>query len=372
MNPLTAETIENLKTDLGNGIGFPAAWYTDAGITELEYNHIFHKSWQYFCRTAQLENSGDYVTGTVGRTPVVAVRDGEKINAFINVCRHRRHLVMEGCGNKKVMVCHYHAWSYELNGKLKGAPRSDGDESFCKEELGLLPAKAEVWGPWVFINLDTEAPPLAQKLGKLPEIIAESGLVLNDLVFHDRSEWKARANWKVMLENYLECYHCSIAHPGFSQMIDVDAAAYLLQPHDGFTSQIAHVKPSALSGQGKKPKYNAIGAVTQAQYHCLFPNFTININPGFPNLSIDVWLPMGPNLAQGFSEQYFGADVDPAFAEELIAFNVEVGNEDDELTDAVQQGLIGGQPARGRYLRNAEPLPIHFNKHILSALSAAV
>lgn len=372
MKTLTTATIETLRAELEEGIGFPSEFYTDPAITELEYTHLFHRSWQYFCRAAELEVNGDYVTGTVGRTPIVVVRQGESLNALVNVCRHRRHLVMEGCGNQKVMLCHYHGWSYGLDGSLKGAPRADGDADFCKEAFGLLPARVDTWGPWVFVNLDVEAGPLARTLGRLPDIIAESGLELAELEFHGRTEWRARANWKVMLENFLECYHCAIAHPGFSEMIDVDPDAYVLEPHEWFSSQVAHVKVSALSGEGKKPKYDAGGAIKQAQYHWLFPNFTININPGFPNLSIDVWLPLGPDRAQGFSEQYFGADVDPGFAKELMAFNQEVGNEDDELTDAVQRGLLGGQPARGRYIRHAEQLPIHFNRHILNALAGAV
>jgi choline monooxygenase len=367
--PITADQIATLKAELEQGIGFPAEWYTDERFAEVEYERIFHKSWQYFCRTAELVNKGDYVTGLVGRTPVVVINEGTHLNAFVNVCRHRRHLVMEGCGNKKVMLCHYHGWSYGMDGSLKGAPRAERDANFCKDDLGLLPAKVETWGPWVFVTLDAHSAPLAQTLGRLPDIIAGSGIVLDELEFHGRTDWQARANWKVMLENYLECYHCAIAHPGFSQMIDVDAGAYTLEPHEWFSSQIAHVKPSALSGEGKKPKYAAAGSVTQAQYHWLFPNFTININPGFPNLSIDVWLPLGANRAQGFSEQYFGKDVDETFARELIAFNDEVGREDDELTDAVQRGLIGGQPARGRYMPREEQLPIHFNRHILNALA---
>jgi Phenylpropionate dioxygenase and related ring-hydroxylating dioxygenases, large terminal subunit len=372
MNTLTVETLASLEADLEQGIGFPAEFYTDPAITELEYAHIFHRSWQYFCRTAQLANHGDTVTGVVGRTPVVVVRQGDAINAFVNVCRHRRHLVAEGCGNRKILLCHYHGWSYGLDGSLKAAPRADGDEGFCKADFGLIPARAETWGPWVFVHLDPAAAPLAETLGRLPDIVASSGIDLEALEFHGRTEWEAKANWKVMLENYLECYHCAIAHPGFSQMIDVDPDAYVLEPHEWFSSQIAHVKASALSGEGKKPKYAAAGAITQAQYHWLFPNFTININPGFPNLSLDVWLPLGPNRAHGFSEQYFGAGVDEAWAKELMAFNEEVGAEDDELTDAVQQGLIGGQPARGRYIRHAEQLPIHFNRHILRALRGAV
>jgi hypothetical protein len=103
----------------------------------------------------------------------------------------------------------------------------------------------------------------------------------------------------------------------------------------------------------------------------LWPNVTININPGFPNLSIDVWAPDGPNKAKGFSEQYFAPGVSEKFAHDLIAFNKQVGYEDDVLTNSVQKGLLGGIPDRGRFLTNSEHLCIHFQKLIVQALSAA-
>jgi hypothetical protein len=110
--------------------------------------------------------------------------------------------------------------------------------------------------------------------------------------------------------------------------------------------------------------------VHQAQYHLLWPNFTININPGFPNLSIDVWLPDGANDAQGFSEQFFGPGVSEEFARELIEFNARVGEEDDELTSSVQRSLIGGQPDRGRFLASSEHLIVHFQKLVVKMLGA--
>ena len=98
---------------------------------------------------------------------------------------------------------------------------------------------------------------------------------------------------------------------------------------------------------------------------------TININPGFPNLSVDVWVPDGPNATKGFSEQYFAPGVTEEFARELIAFNNEVGAEDDLLTNSVQRGLLGGLPERGRFLTNSEHLVIHFQKLIVDAMTAA-
>jgi choline monooxygenase len=173
-----------------------------------------------------------------------------------------------------------------------------------------------------------------------------------------------------MLENYLECYHCAVAHPGFSAAIDVDQDSYKLTEHEWYSSQVGYVRNSALEGQSKIPIYDARGSVKQAQYHLLWPNLTININPGFANLSVDFWLPDGPNQARGFSEQYFAPGVDKKWAEELIHFNQEVGAEDDVLTNSVQRGLIGGVPSVGRFLTNSEHLCVHFQKLIVKAMLA--
>jgi len=97
-----------------------------------------------------------------------------------------------------------------------------------------------------------------------------------------------------------------------SSVIDVDPDAYQLRPYEWFSSQVAPVRPSVLQGKSKKAAYDAQGAVTQAQYHFLWPNFTININPGHPNLSIDVWLPDGPERTRGFSEHACPPDRGPS------------------------------------------------------------
>ena len=107
----------------------------------------------------------------------------------------------------------------------------------------------------------------------------------------------------------------------------------------------------------------------EAQYHLLWPNMTISINPGFPNLSIDVWNPDGPTHTSGISEQYFAPGVTEAFARELIEFNAQVGAEDDALTSSVQRGLAGGLPDRGRFLTNSEHLVVHFQKLVAAAVT---
>jgi choline monooxygenase len=363
------ESYSALATALERGETLPSHWYTDPTITERERNQIFRKTWSYVGPANELKNIGDYMTGYVGDIPVVVIRNETGLTALVNVCRHRRHEVMKGRGNTKVMQCGYHAWTYDLTGCLKGAPRTAAEPGFRLEDYPLLPLKVDTLGPWVFVNVDREADSLASQYGKVLDVIAQSGIDLDSLELYSRVDWESYSNWKTMLENYLECYHCAVAHPGFSAAIDVLPENYNLGIHGWFMSQVGHVRQSALEGRSQVKIYDARGEVAQAQYHVLFPNMTININPGFPNLSIDVWRPNGPNGCTGFSEQYFAPGVTKEFADELIEFNRQVGAEDDDLTDSVQRGLRAGIPERGRFLTGAEHLVGHFQKLIASAVT---
>jgi choline monooxygenase len=269
------------------------------------------------------------------------------------------------------MQCGYHAWTYDLAGGLQRAPRSAAEPDFRLQDFPLLPIRVEALGPFVFVNLDASAPTARDCYGPVLDIIAGSGIDLGTLMLHSRSDWQARANWKAMLENYLECYHCAVAHPGFSAAIDVRPDVYTLASHGWFSSQAGRVRPAALEGKAKIELYDVRGEVAESQYHFLWPNLTININPGFPNLSVDVWLPDGTSATHGFSEQYFGPGVDEGFAQALVAFNKQVAQEDDNLTDSVQQGLAGGLPERGRFLTKSEQLVTDFQKMVVRALSGA-
>ena len=365
------ETPVALLAGLDRGESLPARWYTDPSITEREITHVFRKSWNYIGSLSQLRAIGDYVTGYAGGVPVVVLRNEGGLAGFVNVCRHRRHEVMKGRGKATMMQCGYHAWTYDLTGGLRRVPRSAAEPNFRLEDFPLLPLRTETLGPFVFVNLDAGAPSVQSCYGPVLDLIARSGVVLDTLEPYNREQWRSHANWKTMLENYLECYHCAVAHPGFNAAIDVRPDVYKLEAHGYFSSQTGQVRPAALQGKSKIKLYDVTGTVAQSQYHFLWPNMTININPGFPNLSIDIWTPDGPNATKGISEQFFGPGVDQGFAQELVAFNKQVAKEDDTLTDSVQLGLLGGLPDRGRFLTNSEHLVIHFQKMIVNALGGA-
>ncbi|HVA32830.1 MAG TPA: SRPBCC family protein [Candidatus Baltobacteraceae bacterium] len=360
---------EDLIAAIDRGESLPVSWYTDPDFTNLELQKIFRKTWQYVGPLSDLQKTGDFISGFCGDVPVAAVRNETGLTGFVNVCRHRRHQVMKGRGNVKMLQCGYHAWTYDLTGCLKGAPRSQMEPDFNLNDYPLLPARAEALGPWVFVNLDLNARPLSYYFGDVLGLLAQSGLDLNSLQLWERDEWEARANWKTMLENFLECYHCAVAHPSFSAAIDVRPENYALTTYDWVLSQVGNVRQSALEGKSAVKIYDVHGSLDHAQYHLLWPNFTLSINPGVPNLSIDVWLPYGPNRAKGFSEHYFGPGVTRQQAEEMIAFNAEVGAEDDELTNSVQLGLISGLPPKGRFLTRSEHLAVDFLKMVAAAMT---
>ena len=158
-----------------------------------------------------------------GDVPVLLVRGSEgRLRAFLNVCRHRGSLVCEGEGRRETLQCPYHAWTYDLDGSLRSAPRSEREPGFDHRRPRPVPLSVGDWGPFVFVNPDSATRPRsADVLGPLPELLAAGGIDVENLRFLRRDEGEYAANWKVCCENYLECYHCQVAHPGFSRVVDV-------------------------------------------------------------------------------------------------------------------------------------------------------
>src|SRR5919109_133432 len=140
----------------------PYAWYTDPEILRREQERIFRGSWQYVGHLGELQGPGSYFTTRAGRTPIVVTRarDG-MLRGFLNVCRHRGFPVADGAGTRETIQCPYHAWTYDLDGSLRAAPRSDEEEEFPREELGLREVSVDTWGPFVFANTARDCEPLA-------------------------------------------------------------------------------------------------------------------------------------------------------------------------------------------------------------------
>ena len=349
---------------LADGRTIPFDWYSDPAVLRLERERIFRRVWQYAGRADQVAEPGAFFTCDLGGVPVVVVRGKEgTLRAFLNVCRHRGSLVCEGEGRRETLQCPYHAWTYGLDGSLRAAPRSDREPGFDREGLGLAPVSVDDWGPFVVVNPDADAAPLADTLGELPVLVAEAGLDVDVLRFLKRSSSEYEANWKVCSENFLECYHCQVAHPGFSKVVDVSVDAYVLEASPTFSTQYGPVRESWHGD------FDPRGPISRGQFHFLWPNLTINLMPGHPNLSIGPILPAGPERTSRFLDYFVGPEVEQAWIDDMLEFDDQVGREDKVLVERVQKGVRGGGIEHGQLLPESERLIAHFQGLLLDALA---
>jgi phenylpropionate dioxygenase-like ring-hydroxylating dioxygenase large terminal subunit len=336
--------------------------YTDPELLPRERERIFARSWQYVGHEGQLATPG-YFASRVGDIPVVITRDRDRdLRGFLNVCRHRGSIVAHGEGARSSLQCPYHAWTYALDGSLRAAPRADREGGIEADEVSLRPVSIGTWGPFVFANPDPDAPPLQETLGRLPVLVEEAGVDVDAIDFRSRAESTVEANWKIVAENFLECYHCSVAHPGFSALVDVSPESYSLDPGETFSTQLGPVRAD---GNG----YDTGGEVARSQFHFLWPNTMINIFPGRPNLSIGPVLPAGAGRTDRFLDYFFAADVDQAWVAELLEFDGQVGAEDRVLVENVQRGVSTGLIEAGRLLPESERLIADFQARVQAALA---
>jgi len=343
----------------------PYDWYIDPAVARLEQERIFRRTWQYAAHTGELSEPGSFVTARAGVVPVVIVRGRDnELRAFVNVCRHRGYLLCDGAGKRETIQCPYHAWTYDLDGSLRTAPRSEMEPGFDREGLGLVPILVDTWGPFVFVNPDTSGGTLAEHLGDLPRIVAEGGVDVDALVFHERTEGEYDANWKVCVENYLECYHCAIAHPSFSKAIDVAPGTYSMEEHPTFSSQFG---PAKNGGGGI---YDATGEIDRGQFHLLFPGTTLNVMPGRGNFSIGPVVPLGAERTYRYLDYFFLPDTDPQWIADYMELDVQVGAEDRVLVERVQVGMQSGIVTEGTLMPESERLIGHFERQLVDALGS--
>jgi phenylpropionate dioxygenase-like ring-hydroxylating dioxygenase large terminal subunit len=335
----------------------PWSWYSDPEVLRREQERIFRRGWQYVCPAEFVAEHGAYCAGRAGDVPVVVVRDRDgTLRAFLNVCRHRGSVVAEGNGRRETLQCRYHAWTYDLDGTLRKAPRAEREPGLDTEGIALLPLAVETWGPLVFVNPDAGAAPLEDSLAPVAEPVARE-VDLGALRFRRRGEFELSCNWKVAVENYLECYHCPVAHPGFSAVVDVTPDAYRLEAHERSSSQFAHLREGDPATRG-----------VEGQFHWLWPVTKLYVLPGPQNLVAGPLAPIGPDRTAGFLDYFFREDVSDADVDELLAFDDQVGLEDGVLVEAVQRGVRSGLLAEGRLLPESEVLIAHFQGLVREAL----
>jgi choline monooxygenase len=338
----------------------PWSWYTDPEILRREHERIFRRAWQYAGHLGELQGPGSYFASETGPVPIVITLDAEgTLRGFVNVCRHRGTIVATDAGRRGTLQCPYHAWTYDLDGSLRAAPRSAEDPAFEAERFCLVPVSVGTWGPFVFANPDPQAAPLDEALGDLPKVVAAHGLDLDALRIHRRVRYEIRANWKIALENYLECYHCPVNHPALVDVIDEHRL--VLDPQGSRASMWAPVHPRSLDGRGP---IDAHGELTEGQNHLWFPTLKFNVLPGHPNLSIGPLWPTGAETCAGYLDYWFGESADTQWIEELFVLDTQIGAEDTALVEAAQRGSATGLIDRGWVLGGAESLIGHFQDYL--------
>jgi choline monooxygenase len=328
---------------LAEAYTIPAPWYTDSRIAELERLNLFSRSWQFAARLEQLENPGQYVTTTVAGEPIVVVRGSDKnLRAFFNVCRHHAMTVMnEPCGHAPHMRCPYHGWTYNLEGELRGMTEFDGVCDFNRAKNGLVPIRLETWERFVFVNLDPNAAPLKEFLGKLVDLAKPLGF--SDLKFVERRSYTLDCNWKVYVDNFLDGgYHVPHMHKGLNSVLDY--TNYTIENVDRCCVQSSPVTVDSTS----ETNAAATRKGDRAHYFWQYPNFMLNWYEGY--LDTNLVIPLAVDRCEVIFDFYFGntAESEIPYIRQSIEVSHQVQIEDIVICDGVQRGLSSRAYQAGR------------------------
>ena len=346
--------------------------YLEPRFLRIEREQIFRRSWQFVCHEEKLREPGSYVALEIEGQSVVALRNRDgQLRAFYNVCKHRGHELLFGEGRTRRIPCPYHAWTYDLDGGLVNAPRSEHIENFERKSICLDAVQIETFCHLVFVNLDPDAAPLAEQSGELGNEVMSYAPDLARLTFAARLTYNIRANWKSVVDNFLECYHCPVAHKGFSSMIDMDS--YRVETQGIYSSHMAKARAGANNA------YNIDNAtVTDHAVWFLWPNMTLMRYPGRGNFMVWRFYPLGPEETYEIFDFFFETAEPTDDEREALRFIDEVLQpEDIGLVESVQRGMHTPAFNSGRYMVDADGSGMsehavhHFHGLLLDAYARA-
>jgi choline monooxygenase len=359
--------------DLTYAATMPARWYTDPALLELEKEKIFWQTWQPVGRVADVMRPGDFFACDVLGEPIVVTRGtDQKLRAFYNVCRHRGAAIARGRGNRKSLQCMYHGWTYGLDGRLMRAPEFEGVGDWNAKDVCLPEVKVETWGPWVFVNLDADAPSMSEtSYGTIHDEIISEGFNIDNMTLIERRDYIIDCNWKVYVDNYLEGYHLPTAHPGLFRELDYDN--YRVETFSDYSKQHAPIRPAkSTGGEIRDRRYirDESDAEAKALYYWIFPNVMLNIY--LDNTSINIILPLGHDKTLTIFEWYFeqpGTGEGWESMQQIIAFSDQIQQEDIEICEIVQKGLQSRSYDTGRFSVLRENGVHHFQSLIHASLT---
>jgi len=349
----------------------PARFYTDTSVFEDEKDAIFYRCWHYLGHESWLRNPGDYKTLQIADERVfVILGDDDELRGFYNVCRHRAHQLLQGSGNTRRIVCPYHAWSYAHDGSLQHARNTDKMPAFDKTQFCLVPVQVEALGPLVFVNLDPDAPSLSSQVAGLADDIRRYIPDFDRFEVAEEASFGGNyigANWKVVVDNFVECYHCPNAHPAFADLFDL--SPYELVVGDLWSRQHG---PIANPDNAAYP-FDASSDVKQGVFWYIWPTTAIASLPGESNLQVFNMLPMGIDRTT-FQGDWLSMQHESPDSPRRHYFMDVLGPEDAALCESVQLGLQSRSYNQGKFIidpddsGSGEHGVHHFHRLVLEAL----
>ena len=347
-------------------------YYTDPAVLDEEMDRIFARSWLFVGHESQIAEPGRYMTATVAGESLALVRgrDGE-LRCFYNVCQHRAHRILTGEGALKLaMVCPYHAWAYDLDGKLRTARGCENVENFDKSEFGLKRVRVETMLGLIFVNLDPAARPFREQYAGLEENILRWMPRAGGLAFARARDFTIEANWKVVIDNFQECYHCEPAHPAFVDMVAMPT--YRNRTHRFWSAQTSD-KPKSRNSSAYAFETGDVDFGYAGYF--VWPNLTIWLMPGEPNL---MTLRMTPDGPERCVERLHWHSLDGELTKQAASAIDYVADvlqpEDIAICESVHQGLKSRGYDRGRFIVDRDRSHIsehavhHFHMLVMQAL----
>lgn len=333
-----AEDLRRIGTGYTDNPQSTQSLHADAYTRRKWFDHerrtVFAKSWQWVCHAESVRDPGSYVTADIAGSPIAVVRDRQGVlRAFYNVCKHRAHQLLSGSGKARMITCPYHAWSYDLAGKLRAARETGALEGFKTEDICLSQVQVEEFCGFVYVNLDPDAASLAEQTGDLAGEIRHYAPDVERLTFAHRLTYDIRSNWKNVIDNFLECYHCHTAHKDFVTLVDMET--YKVTTHGIYSSHMAEAGKSANSA------YSVEGAtVKDHAVWWLWPNTCMMRYPGRGNFLILNVIPVDVDRTIETYDFYLEEPEPNATELDAIRYIDDVLQpEDIALCESVQRGM---------------------------------
>ncbi|KAG9699794.1 Rieske 2Fe-2S family protein, partial [Aureobasidium melanogenum] len=331
----------------------PASWYRSDALYELERRAIFQRSWIILTHSLRFAKAGDYMSFTVSGISFFLIQDREgNINGFHNVCRHRAYPVVQSqCGTASILSCRYHGWSYSAKGHLTKAPRFDTVDGFDKNEHGLLPINVHVdKAGFIWVNLQAGEPDIKWD-DKFKGIDESSRMKMFDFAkefkFDHYWEMDVKANWKSLIDNYNECYHCATSHPLIAGVSDL--TKYRVDPTNGYMEHNIFNKTQT-DGQFRR------------NITFFYPTTSVTVTDNF--FYIQRMFPVTATTSKIEYEVFRHTNAGDEEFKAINDFYVQVLNEDKELCEAAQQNLSAGVFVNGELHPEKEKGPLCFQKDV--------